>query len=127
MRSLHSLYPLIPPPAHPSHTHTHTISKKKTLTNYTSTSRFIIICQIHDILGKYLETRKQSQTKLRVCKFHHHSLKNQNYLQSTSDRQTDRWTDSCAYRFRSLRLFFKKDPFKFFISSANLRLTYIID
>ena len=51
------------------------ISKKKTLTNYTATSRFIIICQIHDIRGKYLETRKQGQTKLRVCTFYVHSLK----------------------------------------------------
>ena len=36
---------------------TQPISKKKTFTNNTSTSRFIIIYQIHDILGKYLENK----------------------------------------------------------------------
>ena len=46
---------------------TQPISKKKTLTNYTSTSRSMIICKIHDILTNQ-KTRPEKITGLHILR-----------------------------------------------------------
>ena len=63
---------------------------KNALTKYTSTSWFVIVYQIHDILGKCLKKerkkRKQGRTKIRVCSFYVHSIKSIKILAYAMDR-----------------------------------------